>query len=391
MQQLERESEDLDQSFQAYLRRQQMLKQQMNDDASRIWANYSLSKAALAQIDANDNRNINIRVHQPNLVDNTKIDHILNSTFNDDVNIQDVLKDLNDIKRLKTPPFNKEDAFPTDNLMTFKPQRNSMDTIIEKSLHPIMEYEETVLATPIKTTFPKKYSSILLEKESKEESGTKRKNEVEKITENGKTQDQKDVKTKETMSLSLEVASSIPLFTQNGTSKTRVETQFPEQNAQVKVTEPLREEFPAKPSTSSNVNEKNIERMENGNKSPDHLKPPTALENGKTAQNGENSKSYENQMEMKTKFSPLILNGFSKPGPSLEIKEVELNTTDKEAKITNGKGIFKPIGRSFTNGFSSKSATFVARVSDSESNDAESEQISIGAQRLVKSPDDFWI
>lgn len=389
MQQLERESEDLDQSFQAYLRRQQVLKQQMNDDASRIWENYSLSKAALAQIDPSDNRNTNIKLRPTNLIENMKIDQIWNSTFNDDVNVQDVLKDLNEIKRLKTPPFKKGNVFPADNLKTFQPERSSidplMDTVIEKSLYPIIEHKETVLE--IKTTFPNKHSSILSDKGYKVQNGSIQ-NGLEKMKEDRNAQDQKGVKNKAIQALPLEVPSNITFAKPKETVTTRTEIQFSEPK-----TESLKEASFPRPSTSSNVIiEENGERMKNGQKSPEHLENFTTVDNTKSVQSSEDTQKPGAQVEIKSKFSPLKMNGFGKLGELSESKKTELNGTEKETKIENGNGhrLSQPIG-SFANGFSSKLATFVRRISDSDSNEAESEQISIGAQRLVKSPDDFWI
>lgn len=394
MQQLERESEDLDQSFQAYLRRQQMLKQQMNDDASKIWENYSLSKAALAQIDAIDNRSNNIKAHPTNSVDNIRIDQIWNSTFNDDVNIQDVLKDLSEIKRLKSPSFDKEKSFVKKNLMSFKPQMSTMDTIIEKPLNPTIEYKEAVFATQIKTTFAEKNVPILLEKDPKANIGRCQENGVEIIKENEKTQYQKDEKINAMPSHSLDVPSSFAPLKLNGTTKSRTEIQFSEQKVQTIAQESSQERSSPKPSTSSTaVNEKNIKRMENVQKSSEHLKHFATLNNETTVQNGENSKTPETQMEFKTKFSPLKMNGSSKPTVSAELKMNQANGTEKETIATNGNGYTngQPIAGTFTYGYSSKLAKFVSRISDSESNEAESDQISIGAQRLVKSPDDFWI
>lgn len=119
---MERESERLDESFQAYLRRQKSLKQQMNADVTQIWENYNLSKAALEQYDS--------VVGQANLTSNVSKflnTTIIDGTANDKMSeYDDILKDLEEIKQLASPQFDKDDLFPTEIIFP-KNDRTSKD------------------------------------------------------------------------------------------------------------------------------------------------------------------------------------------------------------------------------------------------------------------------
>lgn len=113
LQQLEKESEQLDVSFQSYLHRQHILKHQMNADASKIWENYNLSKASLAQYNSS-NENINFMLSQSHKK-MINVGAIMNSTMIDDVDIANVLKDLEEIKRVQSPQFDKNKLFAQEN------------------------------------------------------------------------------------------------------------------------------------------------------------------------------------------------------------------------------------------------------------------------------------
>lgn len=110
MQELERQSEQLDESFQSYLRRQKIRKRQINDDVTHIWDSYNLSKAALEQYECVSGQ-ANLMHNQPKLMNTTKIDRALNLELNENDD-DSILREFQEIKQIKSPQFDKNEIFP---------------------------------------------------------------------------------------------------------------------------------------------------------------------------------------------------------------------------------------------------------------------------------------
>lgn len=131
LQQLERESEQLDESFQAYLRRQQMRKEQMNTNVTQIWESYNLSKAALEQFDSIVGQT-NLMSNCSKFINTTNIDYALNDELND---TDELLLDLQELRELKSPEFDKNEVFSTEKVFAKKPRSNEFDftSFVDKS------------------------------------------------------------------------------------------------------------------------------------------------------------------------------------------------------------------------------------------------------------------
>lgn len=368
-QQLERESEELDQSFQVYLRRQQILKHQMNDDASKIWENYTMSKAALAQFDKIDDKHNAAAHHQP-IADSIKVDYVLNSTFYDDVDIDEVLRDLKEIKRMDSPRFDINEAFPKNRL--FKSQKNGFksfngkrdDHYIEKpkkvevklmSSEKLAQKQVVALEKPIKSVVEPQPIQIV----------------VAEIAPEPKTP-QKEKETEPKANAADAVNLHGTKLQMNGSTESKIVSN---------VVEPIVEKL--------------IENGEDSTKMSDLKQTSSAVMNGhasghknsndvvQTLSQQKDEKEHEND---KMKFSPpqIKVNGVTPPTEKLDVIE--------KAPITsNGNGSIQKTSSVTTNGFAKKLTTFTAIASDSDSAGI-SEQISIGQQRIIKSPDDdFWI
>lgn len=388
LQQLERESEDLDQSFQAYLRRQQIMKQQMTNDASKIWENYSLSKAALSKYDSIGNQNINIA--QQTSMDQLKMDQFFNSTFKDDIDVHEVLKDLNEIRKLKSPPFDKNEAFSKENLLPLKTQRNSINLLTHKQ--PVIDYNEKFFETQLKATLPEYKEFHFNHKEKFVE------NEKEKRIEEIKEQAEKNVKEKRIEMEKYIKQISVPISNPGPSSKSiapkLITTNLNEslKSMEIKLPEekPREKEMTGTLAAAKITNGKNIFSIENTEKKTDFIEA-TILNDKKNVEKGEIPNISEEKKVAEATFNPLKLNGFHKTS-EFEPKSNQTNGIEKqpESKTENSPKT-KTLSQIKMNGFSSKLPTFVSRVSDSDSIEEGSEQISIGAQRAVKSPDDFWI
>lgn len=422
LQQLERESEELDQSFQAYLRRQQILKQQMSDDASKIWENYTLSKAALAQFDKiEDKHNIAAAVYQSKLADSVKVDHVLNSTFYDDVDIEEVLKDLREIKRLKSPRFNKNEAFPKNSLLTFKSHKNEFKSFNNRDEKEIPEKVDNrmkligkpsiILEKPIKPILEKPMKTVAVEVTSEpkiqlrnEEINSnvgfnshderRRTNDSTAITSHREFILEKPVKIVE-----VEMASQPKNQQQNEGIKLNVEI-----NSQDKVNGSIPMTLNRKLNTKSEESielkklpnsEETNQNEEIASKFSDMGMKTRTLANGHTNDKHESDAIHRDAkqqdaewIENETKsLSPLKVND-NIPTTAAESK---VDLIEKLPIIVNGNGLKKQTSSATKiNGFAKKFPTFEPIVSESDSAEI-SEQISIGQQRLIKSPDDFWI
>lgn len=368
LQQLERESEALDQSFQAYLRRQQMSKQQMNDDASKIWENYTLSKAALARFDRIEDKHNITTALQPKLTDTMKVDYVLNSTFYDDVDIQEVLKDLNEIKLLKSPRFDKNEAFPSKNgIFTFKAEKNELKSQKNGRKENQLERQTKVENRMRETQKLLAKPSIILEEP------------IEPIPE-------KPI-----------IARTVAVATE------------PKVQQQIKKPESIADSnFKAKPLKTNGLAV--ASNHESITKPKDSIEFEKLLNSEKTTQNEEINEKSSNVKEI----PGALTNGHSVDKQAIDPKEngsisdlksrtnevitaVTATEPSKPEPIEKVPIIAKENGSekmtsapSMTNGFAKKLTTFMPIVSDSDSAEI-SEQISIGQQRLIKSPEDFWI
>lgn len=123
LQQLERESEHLDDTFKSYMRRQHTFKQQSSIDISTIWQSYNSSKEALAQLNFTD-ANQPVGPPQPKFVD---FNNALSSTRNTDFDSEDILRCVEKITRSKSPSFDKGDLFAKSKLGF--PQNTSHTTV----------------------------------------------------------------------------------------------------------------------------------------------------------------------------------------------------------------------------------------------------------------------
>lgn len=373
---MERESEELDQSFQAYLRRQNILKQQMNDDASKIWENYSESKAALAKFDKIDNKHAASNGYHPNLVDVMPVEQVYNSTFQDDVDVQEVLKDLNDIKRLSSPRFNKNVAFPQDNLIAFKSHVNKFESIGHKEKiferPTIVDKHEMLIQMPRPTPF--RMTEKPIEKITKQATAnivaesltiSKQIENIKSSTENQLKEGTKPAKINASDESNLKRKENLEVANEIETVKT----------IEKKISETEKNEKIAVQSLNEKVIEKSLsEKVVEINR-------PATLTNGFSKESLGNNDTVKTENKIS---SPVKVNGTRKlTEPKVDVIE-KLPTT---ASFWNGLSPEKKI-----NGIASKLTTFVSTLSESDSGSAEvSELISIGQQRLIKSPDDLWI
>ncbi|XP_031627765.1 uncharacterized protein LOC116343696 [Contarinia nasturtii] len=343
LQQLERESEDLDQSFQAYLRRQQISKKQMNDDATKIWENYNLSKAAIAKYNKIEDKLANTTIYHSKLVD--AMTQVQNSTFQDDVDIEE-----KNAFSLKTQDSNINRK--TDIKSMFGYNERLFDSQFKVTL------PETISQTQSQGSFIQKENDRKMEKQILTEEVVERKKKNEKRNE--KIEEQKT----ETLATPAALSNiSTPLIEKNSNSLTQ------NKSGKVNGYEKSSEAEPA--SSAVIINEKKFETETNGKKISDDM-----MNNGLNLQKDEPKIVTEDKHKTETKASPRKVNGFEKLVDS---------KTNGISKLPSENGVKKiPTIKAIAN-------KFTTIASGSDSNESGSEQISIGAQRLVKSPDDFWI
>lgn len=348
----------------------------MNEDASKIWENYTLSKAALAQFDKIDDKHNITTIYQSKLVDSMKVDHVLNSTFYDDVDIQEVLKDLREIKRLKSPRFDKNEAFSRSNLFTFKPHKNEFKSFNEqsekgmlkkvenrmKSSEKLMEKSLAIVKKPIKPILEKPIQTVVAEVTSEPNiPQQQQQNEEIKLSAEINLKDENQKLNGETA-----MASNCELITE---SKESIDIKnLPNSEKTPEVVEIASKITEVKINGYAQANELNIDDRESV--ASHDAKQPDA-----------------NEIEKETKqLSPLNVNG----NISI-VAQSKLGPIEKLPTIVNGSGLEKQTtSAAVTNGFARKLTTFEPISSESDSAEI-SEQISIGQQRLIKSPEDFWI
>lgn len=357
LQQLERESEDLDQSFQAYLRRQQISKQQMTDDATKIWENYSLSKAAIEKYNMIEDKLGHTTAYHSKLAMN--MTPIMNSTFQDDIDIEELLNDLNEIKRLKSPQFNRNEAFAKKSIFPSRDQETSNHLKVD--MNSAFE-KQKIFHSQIKEILPES----LVQKQMTNET-----TEIEKEKENNEEQ-----KTAEPV-LSFVSTNEHSAHVKNSSQTRATISNLPKQNRILDETFGDDKQPEISFQTSSmHKSEKKIETITNGKK----ISHDDTTKNEANLQKVEHKIICENEEKIDVKASSQKINGFETPKTN-GVSNLSL----KNEKVPQGNGMTKI---SKMNTISTNKFTPIASGSDSN---AESEQISIGAQRLVKSPDDFWI
>lgn len=364
LQQLERESEVLDQSFQAYLRRQQISKQQMNEDASKIWENYSLSKAALADYGKTEDKHT---IPHSNVM---KMDTVLNSTFHNDVDIEEVLKDLNEIKQLKSPTFNKKETFSRESIL--RPKFSSYKVTTNFEIQPLIDQSKKLFDTQVKvklpenqnTMIPQKTHDILPRNDEAKEKQIERKIGLQRENTFTITPAPEPIPDPIGISTSLVAKTQSENIMSNGYSL-------------------------PKETSSPTLVAKKTETKENGiheiaTNIPERVETAVTLIDKIKEQKNGNVSTSDNKKEIGITNSSTKVNGFSKTTHS------NINGTKKNSEVTVENGI-KPVKCSTSNGFANKLTTFKTVASESDSIEADSDLISIGAQRAIKSPDDFWI
>lgn len=183
MQELERESEQLDESFQLYLRRQKMMKRQMNDDVTHIWDSYNLSKAALEQYDSVSGQ-ANLMHNQSKFINTTNIDRALNFELNENENDDDsILHEFHEIRQIKSPQFDKkpiESKKPMEAHDTCRAVNTNLYTQAREQLQKeFNELSELALKATTSTSISKKWNPM---KEKEIEAWKSRVNENNKIS-----------------------------------------------------------------------------------------------------------------------------------------------------------------------------------------------------------------
>lgn len=347
----------------------------MNEDASKIWENYSLSKAALAEYNKTEDKHI---IPHSNVIDTMKMDTVLNSTFHNDVDIEEVLKDLNEIKQLKSPTFNKKEAFSKESILPPKFSNYKINTNF--GIRPVIDHNQKLFDTQVivklpetqNITFPPKTYDIL--PRSNEDKDKEKQIENENEKEKGR---KIGLQRENTFTVT---PAPVPIPDPIGPPTSLVTITTQSENIMSNG-----DSVPEKKSSPTLIAKKTKENgvHEVAVNIPERIKSPVTLTDKMNEQ--KNGKVFtDNKKEMESTNSSSKVNGYSK------IIQSKINGTEKMSEITVKHGI-KPSTGLTSNGFANKMTTFKTVASESDSIEADSDQISIGAQRAIKSPDDFWI
>lgn len=337
----------------------------MNCDASKIWENYKISKTALAQFQTTEEKPSGDSGQHLKLNDSTNADQVFSSTFYDDVDIEEVLKDLNEIRQLKSPRFDKSKAFPKDKLLPLKSLRNQIDPLKIRNAplfvaHATIEHQEKpveIASKPGNFPTPESLKTRVVRTVAELKTGQIR------PAQNGHVKSTAEIKL---------AADKIVLDALiNGT---KVELKENGSNS------PKTPKTPDKDVTLGGFSEAKAQKIElvNGQKTDEMQNVP---KNEKLAEDKKDLVTND-KIELESLISPSKVNELNK---TIEAKFHDIPKLP--VAIANG---FSYAPKAITNGIATKLAPFVSRISDSESGDAESDEISIGQQRLLKSPD-FWI
>lgn len=349
MQQLERESEQLDESFQAYLRRQKNLKQQMNSDVTQIWKNYNFSKAALEQFET-----IN-----PKLIHTTNIDFTLDDKVTDD---DDLLKDLHEIRQLRSPQLVKQ-AFSQQKVLNWKNQISNYDLSPPKTVLLNVNdsskengYENDIKTNPIgniheemqNITSPKRVRPAMSDLFST-------------------STPLKDSAASNRMAIDTKTSHPIGVFRDEDRK-----SEHSNKKATSNIEEP-------KISDSPNVAESTLKEIV-------HQSPSTEI----------NQKSMSKNMIHQEK-NPQVQKHFSNGVPTINQRGVNMKESLDEIPMEKST-LNEPIASTSKlqlphpkiNGFFDKSSPMFTKLSSIESGDDTSDQISIGPAHILNS-DDFWI
>lgn len=346
MQQLERESEHLDESFQAYLQRQQSAKIQLKQDVSKIWENYNLEKAALVQYSPSVEQ-ANVFTNQSKLVQTRDIDSVLKDTIKEDAEIQDFLKDLHKIK-----PFES----PFENL--------SINDILDKRKVTISQ-----AASKVSTAIQERVGKIFESKAPKQVKIVEDKNYL--------YESQIPAKISDASNSSSSAESEI----------NRIMNEDPVLNAYI-LPKTIEKSVPNPITTTVAEKELQIEAVEVKNKENHNSLKPFPRNNGLT--NGHKAEiDGKNTNEMK---APHLED--PKESAVQQPREVDDIVAVKESPE---KSLPNVESQKLTNGYATKStevvirpSAFITKISSTESEMDDSPQISIGPTQDTKSPD-FWI
>lgn len=365
----------------------------MNDDASKIWENYSLSRAALAQYNKVDDRHV---VYHSNLVDKDKTDKVVNSTFHDDVDIDAVLKDLNEIKRLKSPTFDKNEAFSKEKILPLKLHGYKINTHSEN--RPAFDYSNKLfnfqakdsLTNPQNSIFSQKGNEILprsdkvkdkeIEKD-REREGEEKMKRMESLRDRGKiiasTSSFIPVPLgtgAEHITNQIDVASSL---------RTKYQTINVTSNGNSELENTTKSSAPIATADAKEIGIKDSDGKHDVVRSTERDDTSVTLNNGTHLQNGKVANT-NNEKEIESTTIQSKVNGIGKVSP------LKVNGSDQMVDVAVSNS-FKPTIELAKNGFANKLTKFSKIGSESDGIGSDSEQISIGAQRIIKSPDDFWI
>lgn len=362
----------------------------MNDDASKIWENYSMSKAALSQFDVIENKCANALTFGSKINGIAKMNPVINSTFNDDVDIQEVLRDLNEIKRLKSPRFDTKGAFTNSTIFPLKHQENSINSTVFKmksseERNLLSEYRLSLVDSRVplhdsKVTF--RNEKLELPKDQIESVRPEPKENVFLEVQSSAQAIPNSTIQNQIENLTLNTVAEIELSQRKSDKENRlVEKNNGERRANVQ-SNGVHLTIDTKESATKNVICENSTKP-NGNtmQKNGHVDFAKQL-NGKKEDEKNDLNQRENEVPSTTNGS-MKLNGLNK---SIEFNMDRIEELS-EKHLENG---LKNSLASMANGFATKKMAFVSKISESDSNEIDSDQISIGPQR-VKSPDDFWI
>lgn len=375
MQQLERESEQLDESFQAYLQRQQISKSQLKRDVSKIWKNYNLEKAALIQYNPSTDQT-NLFRNQPKLIETQNIDTVLNNSIKDDVDVRELLKDLKDVRQLESPFKN----ISIDDIFQKRKPSNprTESSLIQESTKSV---QQKVSITPeiTKSYANDKQSKIIdlvpstsnIASKSLKEATVK----TSKLIENELNQPKNDDAEK----LSKDIKSKSPIKEKPKEIKFKdlPDNKIDKKNENITVLPKINH------SSTNQIQEtekKVIEVQNNSNDNVSENKSDTF-----TITNGHEEIDIDN----KNKGATSNTNGFNEEPRKIELKSVlqtnglELPSSVETKSISNGIAKKSVEYLTRTSGFTSK-------ISATDSEFDDSEPISTGAPRQSQSPD-FWI